>query len=60
MNTVGWIFSIVGIVVFTVGMTMWSEYRRDWHDSIGLGLAAGGLVLLLLGAIAMIFQNAPS
>lgn len=43
------IFVVVGLGVFAYGMSMWSHYRRGWHDSLGIGLAVGGLVLLVAG-----------
>lgn len=43
------VLCVVGLVAFAGGMVMWSSYRRDWVDSVGVGLAAGGLVLLAAG-----------
>ena len=43
------VFFVVGLVAFTIGMLMWSTRRLDWVDSLGLGIAAGGLVMLVSG-----------
>lgn len=53
---VGLIFTLAGLAAFGGGMALWSgssvtEY--DPNEGYGLGIAAGGMVLLIIG-LAMV------